>query len=62
MTFFQRFITLARADAHGMLDSLEDRSLILKQCLREAELAIRTLAGEIEGDRSIHSCLLPGSA
>ncbi|MEE8311426.1 MAG: zinc-binding dehydrogenase [Candidatus Binatia bacterium] len=30
--------------------------------LAEAELAIRTLAGEIEGDRSIHSCLLPGSA
>ncbi len=40
MTFFQRFITLAMADAHGVLDSLEDRSLILKQCLREAELEL----------------------
>ncbi len=40
MTFFQCFITLARADAHGVLDSLEDRSLILKQCLREAELEL----------------------
>jgi threonine dehydrogenase-like Zn-dependent dehydrogenase len=28
--------------------------------LRDAELAIRTLAREIEGDESIHSCLLPG--
>ena len=28
--------------------------------LRDAELAIRTLAGEAPGPRSIHSCLLPG--
>jgi threonine dehydrogenase-like Zn-dependent dehydrogenase len=28
--------------------------------LRDAELAIRTLAREIPGDESIHSCLLPG--
>ncbi len=28
--------------------------------LREAELAIRTLAREIPGEESIHSCLLPG--
>ena len=28
--------------------------------LREAELAIRTLAREIEGVESIHSCLIPG--
>jgi len=27
--------------------------------LRDAELAIRTLAGEVPGERSIHSCLLP---
>lgn len=40
MTFFQRFWTLARADAHGVLDSLEDRSLLLKQCLRDAELEV----------------------
>jgi threonine dehydrogenase-like Zn-dependent dehydrogenase len=30
--------------------------------LRDAELAIRTLAREIEGDESIHSCLIPGLA
>jgi threonine dehydrogenase-like Zn-dependent dehydrogenase len=28
--------------------------------LREAELAIRTLARQVPGDESIHSCLLPG--
>jgi threonine dehydrogenase-like Zn-dependent dehydrogenase len=28
--------------------------------LRDAELAIRTLAREIPGEESIHSCLLPG--
>jgi threonine dehydrogenase-like Zn-dependent dehydrogenase len=28
--------------------------------LRDAELAIRTLAREIEGVESIHSCLVPG--
>ncbi len=40
MTFFQRFITQTKADAHGLLDSLEDRSLMLKQCLRDAELEL----------------------
>lgn len=40
MTFFQRFLSLARADAHGLLDSLEDRALVLKQCLREADLEL----------------------
>jgi threonine dehydrogenase-like Zn-dependent dehydrogenase len=28
--------------------------------LRDAELAIKTLAREIDGDESIHSCLIPG--
>ena len=28
--------------------------------LREAELAIKTLARQVPGDESIHSCLLPG--
>ncbi len=37
MQFFDRFINLAKADAHGVLDSLEDAGLVLKQCLREAE-------------------------
>lgn len=40
MRFIQRFCHLARADAHGVLDSLEDRGLLLRQCLREAELEV----------------------
>ncbi len=40
MGLFNRLSTLAKADAHGVLDSLEDRSLLLKQCLREAECAM----------------------
>jgi phage shock protein A len=33
-----RISTLLRADAHGVVDALEERSLLLKQSLREAEL------------------------
>lgn len=40
MQILQRFVHLARADAHGVLDSLEDRGLLLRQCLREAELEV----------------------
>jgi len=40
MTLFERFLSLARADAHGVLDSLEERSLVLRQCLRDAELEV----------------------
>ena len=29
-------MTLLRADAHGVVDSLEDAGLVLRQCLREA--------------------------
>jgi len=45
---------------------LESRRLPLEKmhthefALRDAELAIRTLAREIPGEESIHSCLLPG--
>jgi phage shock protein A len=38
MKLLDRLSTLVKADAHGMVDSLEDRRLVLKQCLREAEL------------------------
>jgi len=40
VSLFRRFLHLARADAHGVLDSLEDRGLLLRQCLREAELEL----------------------
>ena len=35
-----RVSTLLRADAHGMVDALEERSLLLRQHLRDAELEI----------------------
>jgi chromosome segregation ATPase len=40
MTLVQRGLTLAKADAHGVLDSLEDSALVLRQCLRDAELEL----------------------
>jgi len=39
--FAQRLTRLIQADAHGIIESLEDRSLLLKQHLREAELALQ---------------------
>jgi phage shock protein A len=39
-TLLDRLATLVRADAHGVLESLEERSLLLKQYVREAELEL----------------------
>jgi phage shock protein A len=39
--FTQRLSRLIQADAHGIIESLEDRALLLKQHLREAELALQ---------------------
>ena len=38
MKFFDRLTTLIKADAHGVVDALEERSLLLRQHVREAEL------------------------
>jgi len=40
MRWFDRFTTLVKADAHGVLEQLEERSLLAKQHLREAELEL----------------------
>ncbi|MEN8182700.1 MAG: PspA/IM30 family protein [Myxococcota bacterium] len=40
MRLFERVASLVKADAHGMLDQLEERGLLLKQHLREAEIEI----------------------
>ena len=40
MKLFDRIATLLRADAHELVESLEERTLLLKQYLREAELAL----------------------
>ena len=37
MSLIDRLTTLFKADAHGVVDSLEDRRLVLRQCLRDAE-------------------------
>jgi len=40
MSFFNRLTTLAKADAHGVVDALEDKSLLLRQHVREAGEAL----------------------
>lgn len=40
MKLFERMAALIRADAHGVLDQLEERGLLLKQHLREAEIEL----------------------
>jgi phage shock protein A len=40
LRLIDRIATLVRADAHGVVEALEERSLLLKQSLREAELAL----------------------
>ena len=40
MQVFERIGTMLRADAHGVMDQLEERSLVLRQHLREAEIEV----------------------
>jgi phage shock protein A len=40
MKLYERLASLIRADAHGVLDQLEERGLLLKQHLREAEIEL----------------------
>jgi len=40
MKFLDRLTLLLRADAHGVLEQLEEKSLLAKQHLREAELEL----------------------
>ncbi len=40
MRFFDRLAALVKADAHGVLEQLEEKSLLAKQHLREAELEL----------------------
>ena len=43
-----RMSRLVAADAHGLVESLEDRTLLLKQHLREAELELQHKRARIE--------------
>lgn len=40
MKLFDRLALLVRADAHGVMDQLEERTLLLKQNLRDAEIEL----------------------
>lgn len=40
LRFIDRVVTLAKADAHGVVEALEERSLLLKQALRDAHLEL----------------------
>jgi phage shock protein A len=42
---------LMKADAHGVVESLEERSLLLKQYLREAEIALNQKRARLEAVR-----------
>lgn len=48
LRLFDRITTLVKADAHGVVESLEDRTLLLKQCLREAELELNRNRARLE--------------
>jgi len=45
---FDRIATLLKADAHGVIESLEERSLLLKQCVREAEIELNRKRARLE--------------
>lgn len=48
LKLFDRIATLVRADAHGVVESLEDRALLLKQYVREAEIDLCRKRAELE--------------
>ena len=48
LKLFDRITTLLKADAHGMVESLEERSLLLKQYVREAELELNRKRARLE--------------
>ena len=48
MRLFDRLTTLIKADAHGVVDALEERSLLLRQQVREAELELLQKRARVE--------------
>jgi len=61
MKILDRMTLMLRADAHGVMDQLEERSLLLKQHLREAEAELsrkRALAASLaEEEQTLNSQL-----
>lgn len=48
MRLFDRIATLLKADAHGVIESLEERSLLLKQYVREAEIELNQKTARLD--------------
>jgi phage shock protein A len=48
MRFLDRLSLLVRADAHGVLEQLEERTLLAKQHLREAELELDRKRAQVD--------------
>jgi phage shock protein A len=51
MKLFDRITLLIKADAHGVIESIEERSLLLKQYLREAEIEVSRKHARLEAVR-----------
>jgi len=51
LKLFDRIATLLKADAHELVESLEERTLLLKQYLREAELSLDQKRARLEALR-----------
>ena len=47
MTLFTRFIRLFKADVHGVMDQMEDKTLLLRQYLREMETSLGQKEGQV---------------
>ena len=52
MKLLDRISTLIKADAHGVVESLEDRALLLKQYVREAQAEIERKQAGLEALRA----------
>jgi phage shock protein A len=49
MGVFSRVFRLCKADLHGVMDQLEDKELLLKQCLREMEESLKDKHARLDG-------------
>ncbi|MCA9542358.1 MAG: PspA/IM30 family protein [Myxococcales bacterium] len=52
MRLFNRLRHVVTADAHGMIDALEDKALLLRQGVREAEIALADKRARLDGMRA----------
>jgi phage shock protein A len=62
MRFLERMALLLKADAHGVIDQLEERSLLAKQHLREAELELTRKRARLEALEEEERCLAEDAA